>query len=267
MVEVKGLTQKASSRTIELEAEVAETHTKITEQSKAIEELSTNAKSEETTLAEVLTHIQKSDAIAISYETRIKKSLGELEALIVKATGLLPGFASASLAHSFNDEKKRFTDPQTKWLKTFVWCIIGLALVALPSFVVAIINACTGSKPDDWDLIFRSMAMRLPIVIPLVWLAILAGRNYMSAVRLEEDYAYKEALSKAFEGYKREMQGIPAEEDGKNPSPLNTLCVNVLTAIAERPGRIYDGKLADVTPLNESVKMANDIRNKHIAKH
>ncbi len=63
------------------------------------------------------------------------------------------------------------------------------------------------------------------------------------------------------------MQGIPAEEDGKNPSPLNTLCVNVLTAIAERPGRIYDGKLADVTPLNESVKMANDIRNKHIAKH
>jgi hypothetical protein len=257
--------QASAVKAKELNDEILELHTSTTEQSAEIGDLLTNAKADKESHSKILAHLEKSDGIATGYEGRIEKSLKELEALIVKATGLLPGFASASLAHSFNDEKKRFNLPQKRWLKIFIWCIVGLGVVALPSFIVAIIGAMYGTKPDDWGLIFRSMAMRLPIVIPLVWLAILAGRNYMSAVRLEEDYAYKEALSKAFEGYKREMKDIPLEDVTKNPSPLNTLCVNVLKAIAERPGRIYDGKNNDMTLLNETIAVANEIRKKHIA--
>ena len=125
-----------------------------------------------------------------------------------------------------------------------------------------------GTKPDDWEVISRSLVMRLPIVIPLVWLAVYAGRNYMLSIRLEEDYAYKESLSKAFEGYKREMKDIPVEDITKNPTPLNTLCVNVLTAIAERPGRIYDGKHKDINIYNEAQGVAEkvlDISKKQLA--
>src|SRR2546430_10889121 len=61
---------------------------------------------------------------------------------------------------------------------------------------------------------------------------------------LFRSYAYKEALSTAFEGYKREMEKI-AIGSGAGPSPITTLCVNVLKAIAERPGRIYEGKQKD----------------------
>ncbi len=57
---------------------------------------------------------------------------------------------------------------------------------------------------------WRSSALRLQIVLPIIWLAIYAGRNYMMSVRMEEDYAYKEAISTAFEGYKREMEKIAA---------------------------------------------------------
>jgi hypothetical protein len=88
-----------------------------------------------------------------------------------------------------------------------------------------------------------------------VWLAIYAGRNYMLSLRLEEDYAYKEALSTAFEGYKREMEKITVTgDDGQ--SPITTLCINVLKAIAERPGRIYEGKHQDINLATEIYAVA-----------
>lgn len=211
------------------------------------------AKTEKDTITEIISHLEKSHEITTGFENRVIKSLQELEALIVRATGLLPGFASASLAHSFNDEKKRFVEPQKRWLKTFVWCIVGIAVVALPSFIIAVFGPIFKLPTEQWGDIFRGMVMRLPILIPLVWLAIYAGRNYMLSLRLEEDYAYKEAISKAFEGYKREMKEIVADDPANpNPTPITKLCVNVLTAIAERPGRIYEGKHKDITPLNEA---------------
>jgi hypothetical protein len=143
-------------------------------------------------------------------------------------------------------------------------------VISLPSFYSAIVGKTMFGNPVDstWDGVLRGLAMRLPLVIPLVWLAIYAGRNYMLSLRLEEDYAYKEAISISFEGYKREMENI-AVGDATNPTPITTLCVNVLRAIAERPGRIYEGKQQDITILNElqaAAEQANDFRKKAIAK-
>ena len=39
--------------------------------------------------------------------------------------------------------------------------------------------------------------------------------------------------------------------DAQTPTPIATLCINVLTAIAERPGRIYDGKQPDINLMTE----------------
>jgi hypothetical protein len=55
----------------------------------------------------------------------------------------------------------------------------------------------------------------------------------------------------SFEGYKREMEKIETG-DASNLNPLNTLCRNVLMAMADRPGRIYEGKHRDITPFNEA---------------
>jgi len=181
---------------------------------------------------------------------------------------LLPGATSAGLASAFNKQKARFVDPQRRWLLTFVGCIGLLVIVAIPSFLSAIgINLAGHLQDDTWSTIWRSLTMRLPIVLPLVWLAIYAGRNYMISLRLEEDYAYKEAISTAFEGYKREMEKIAAS-DVVNPTPIATLCTNILTAIAERPGRIYEGKPQDINLLSEiyaALEKGADISKKKIA--
>lgn len=226
-----------------------------------IQKALSDAKSSETKLGTVLAHLQKSDESSIGYEAELTKLAAEADALLKRIDSLLPGAASASLASSFNAQKLRFAGPQKRWLFTFIGCIVGLVIVALPSFLAALGIQIPGHSNDSpLADIWRGLMLRMPIVIPLVWLAIYAGRNYMLSLRLEEEYAYKEAVSTAFEGYKREMSQIAAG-DATNPSPLIKLCTNILAAIAERPGRIYEGKHRDITILNETHIAATEAAN------
>ena len=82
---------------------------------------------------------------------------------------------------------------------------------------------------------------------------------------MEEDYAFKEAVSTAFEGYKREMQAIPPSA-GSEVSPLVTLCENVLRALAERPGGIYDGRAELITPLTPATSVLKDMMAEYLKR-
>jgi hypothetical protein len=251
-----------------LTATIAENHKAAKQNADDTEALLLQAHTSEANLKKVLDHLAKSDEIASGHEDRVKKLSEELESLIQRVEGLLPGATSAGLASSFNKQKARFVVPQTRWLWTFVGCITVLVVLALPSFLSAIGVSLFGHPTDmGWDATWRSLTLRLPIVLPLIWLAIYAGRNYMLSLRLEEDYAYKEAISTAFEGYKRQMEKIAAG-DAVSPTPITTLCTNVLMAIAERPGRIYEGKQQDINLLTElslALEKGTDLSKKKLA--
>jgi uncharacterized coiled-coil DUF342 family protein len=185
----------------------------------------------------------------IQYESDIKVLKDAFTAMQAKLEGLLPHATSAGLASAFHIQKARFSKPQPYWLGLFVvaiLCLLGATGYGLPA------------SADTWDAILRHFVNRLPIVAPLVWLAIYAGHHYSMALRMEEDYAFKEAVSTAFEGYKREMLAIPAGS-ANDVSPLVTLCENVLRALAERPGRIYDGRVDVVTPITPAASALREM--------
>ena len=235
-----GKTQSSGSEAAE-SATAASANLSATNQTVvATQALLTEAQTAQEGLKEVLQHLTKSDEIATGHEKRVQALTAELQDLIKKVDGLLPGATSAGLASSFNKQRSRFGDPQRQWLSTFVICIGLLFVLGLPSFLSAVFGWPHPMDPS-WNAAWRSLTLRLPIVLPIIWLAIYAGRNYMMSLRMEEDYAYKEAISTAFEGYKREMEKFAAG-DSENPTPITILCTNVLRAIAERPGRIYEGR-------------------------
>jgi hypothetical protein len=223
-----------------------------------------SSKQSQSALTGVIEHLKKSDAITGEFESRLAEQLKSSEGLVQRMEGLLPGATSTGLASSFNAQKMRFKGPQERWLKVFITCIVLLCFLSLPG-LYSYFHALLNGHPVDgsWSQAWWNLAMRLPIVAPLIWLGIYAGRNYMLSLRLEEDYAYKEAISTAFEGYKREMEKIAAG-DTTSPSPLTILCTNVLRAIAERPGRIYEGKHQDINLATE-VKEAIEYSKKKVA--
>lgn len=178
----------------------------------------------------------------MGYEKKLAEMSENYLALNQKIEGLLPNATSAGLASAFRNQKERFRKPQRNWLFAFVVSIFLLLAVGL-------VGAPITGADASWDAIFRHLAMRLPLIVPLIWLGIYAGRNYMLALRVEEEYAFKEAVSTAFEGYKREMANISASTQNDVP-PLIVLCENVLRALSQRPGRIYEGRHEDITPLS-----------------
>lgn len=213
--------QERISNIEKLESSINEDYKKITQLASQVETISSKTKTEENVL-EILT-----------------KRARELKDAI---EGLLPGATSAGLASAFRERKESFNIPKNIWGGTFVLSMIAFLLVAF-------FDPLTLEKVTlNFDNVLPYTLSRLPFVIPIIWLAIYAGRRHSQALRLEEDYAHKEALSKSFEGYKTQLLEI--EKDQDLPKSTLLLIERTLEALSLHPGRIYQGKHEDITPFH-----------------
>jgi hypothetical protein len=211
-------------------------------------------------MASITSELKSSEKRSKTYEEDLLKCIAGYEELVNRVEGVLPGATTASLASSFRDQALRFRKPQRNWLICFMVSIGLLMVIAIPSFIAHLKDG--GSLA--WGTVALEFVHKLPLTIPLVWLALYSGRNYMTSVRVEEDYAYKEALSRAFEGYRKQMAEIVAGAGSE--TPLNVLCTNVLRAISERPGRIYEGAHHDITPASSVVDAVGKMRTPKVSE-
>jgi hypothetical protein len=193
-------------------------------------------------------------ARAAEYEEQLKQLGADCADLHKKIEALLPGATSAGLASAFENEKRRFVLPQLVSVGIFV--IAAIALAVIGSQHLKDVATQAAGTAITWDLVLRNIANRLLLVGPLLWVGYVALRNFTTALRLQEDYAYKEVISRSFEGYKREMANLPPNVD---VAPLVRLCENVLTTIGQRPGRLYEGKHDDITPLTPLTSLTKDV--------
>ncbi|HWA99563.1 MAG TPA: hypothetical protein VG713_13765 [Pirellulales bacterium] len=187
---------------------------------------------------------QETEERVKSYEARLvefEKSANERMRII---EGLLPGAASAGLASAFNKRREHFKLPQRLWQTVFVACMLSLVALAALEFNFFSHDATSLS----WEQLVLSIMHRLPFAVPIIWLAVHASHKAALAQRVEEDYAFKETVSRSFEGYRREM----AELEGKAApeSALSRLCEGVLSVITSAPGRIYEKHPLNHTPMN-----------------
>ena len=86
--------------------------------------------------------------------------------------------------------------------------------------------------------------MRLALTAPFIWLGWFSARQHGFTSRLREDYAYKEASAKSFEGYKRESKEVDEEM-------LKKLLEQAIDNLGDNPIRIYDGKNNHSSPAQE----------------
>ena len=184
----------------------------------------------------------------------------DLEKLIATATeleerveGLLPGATSAGLAAAFKERRETFRIPKLVWAWTVVLALGGLFLAVYfdplrSQFAEPTFGALVGY-----------LFSRLPFAIPVIWLAWYAARRHSQTLRLEEDYAHKEVLSKSFEGYKKQILELEAA-DVRKEQTLN-LIQKTLDALVADPGRIYRERNEDGTPFSAFFRRRNESPN------
>jgi len=141
------------------------------------------------------------------------------------------------MAASFTARRKALLIPLTMWGAVFIGAIIGLSFVGLKYIEPLIATA-------NWEQI----PARLALTTPLIWLGWFAVKQYGYTARLREDYAYKEASAKSFEGYKREAR--------QDPEMLKRLLETAIENLGQNPIRVYDGQDNHGSPLQELLEKA-----------
>jgi hypothetical protein len=204
--------------------EIKASHDAILEFSKEVEK---NKPKVESVLEEILGNDEKKkQGLKQKLEAQHKTAEGILKTwndnystLFNKIEGLLPGATATGLAKAYQEQKKEYQLPYIIWSTIFVLTIVGMIWYA------------TYEIKDSKTLeeVATHLLSRLPFLLPAIWLGVFASKQQSQYKRLEQEYAYKETLSKSYEGYKREIENLPA---GKQRDEILKKLVDALVTMS-----------------------------------
>lgn len=143
-----------------------------------------------------------------------KQQQEECKALIEQIETLLPGAVSAGLASAYKTLKDEFEWSMNLYSKVFYSSLMLLFVVSL----VVIIDKIGWFYMDFVELnnltvLSTSFVHKLPILGPVLWLAIFSSRRRSEAHRLQQEYAHKEAIAKSYQSFKKQIDSLRDNND------------------------------------------------------
>jgi len=194
------------------------------------------------------------DVAARELLAKLEKSLGALGELQQESTrqselidALLPKGATAGLAASFAARVRSLELAKWMWMGGFVISICGLVWIGQQVFRAPI---------PDGSTLLAEFGKRLPLLGPMIWLGWFSAIQYGNVLRLQEDYAFKEATSKAFAGYRDYLETMQSVELPEGHSALSLLAASTIEILAREPLRILNKSDQDVSPAQAILKAA-----------
>jgi len=172
--------------------------------------------------------------------------------LIDEIESLLPGATSAGLATAYKDLKESYDDPIKNMTRTFYGSLIGLLIVG----VVLITNKVgwfyiNFIEIEEASKLLNNILIKLPITIPLVWLAVFASKRRSQNMRLQQEYAHKEALAKSYQGFKKQIEGLGNDKDD---ILLKQLLQAAIEGVSFNASGTLDGKHGDKVPIIDDIE-------------
>ena len=152
---------------------------------------------------------------------------------------ILPRGASAGLAAAFSERGDQLNMTKWIWLAAFALSLIGLAYFARLLISISLPEGIT-----FWE----QLVSRLPLAAPLIWLGWFSAIQYGNTIRVQEDYAFKEATSKAFQGYKDHMEHLRNVDIDEAQTALTLLSETTIQVLGREPLRIYGKTEQDASP-------------------
>lgn len=156
---------------------------------------------------------------------------------------LLPRGTSTGLASAFNLQRTRFGRSQAGWAGAFLASVVTLIV-----FAWKIKSGLPTTTPSE---IWSYLLFRIPLASPMIWLGWFSAIQYGNVLRLKEDYAFKEATSMAFAGYRDHMKHLSDVSEPDAGSALNKLALVTISILGNDPLRLLQGQSADVSPLDK----------------
>lgn len=174
----------------------------------------------------------------------------ELDLLVEHAQSVLKNVKEAyraattqGLAQAFSERQKALSDSTRLWvglLAASLVCAAGIGQLRFPAIMSAL------SANPQWGIVSLNIAISALSIAPAIWLAWMATKQIGQRFRLAEDYGYKAALAKAYEGYRNEAARL-------DPMFEAQLFATALGRLDELPLRLVEPD-APGSPLHELFK-------------
>ncbi len=211
-----------------------------------VEKLVEKLKGKETQIDTIIENLENQIATNEELQTKLNKQSETLTQLQEKSeeqekliTALLPDAASAGLAASFAKRVEQTNKIKWVWMGSFVLSIFGLIVVS-----IFILEKLQTPGIEFWQIVLQ----KLPFTAPCIWLGWFSAIQYGNTIRIQEDYAFKEATSKAFVGYKDHMEYLADINVEDTKSAMKMLATKTIEILAREPLRIYQKSENDATP-------------------
>ncbi len=190
--------------------------------------------------------IQNMTDFKVKQELRYKALNDEIETL-------LPGATSAGLATAYRSLRKSFSKPLKVYSQLFYVSLIILFIASL-FFVIEEVTWTNINFVDISSLenLGNNILYKLPLFLPVIWLAIFASKRRSEAQRLQQEYAHKEAMAKSYQNFKQQIENLGDEDK----SMQKALIMKAIDAIAHNASGTLDGKHGDKMPAQEMFESA-----------
>jgi len=251
--EVSGLLTNAKERNSEfetlVESHAAEYSERLDEITENYNELTEKNNEEYRGLLSSATTLN-SNLVQMSQE--LEELQGKCKAQEEIIDSILPRGASAGLAAAFSSRVSQLNRSKWIWMTIFV-----ITLITLASFALYLTTLDFPNTNEFW----MHVVSRLPLAAPLVWLGWFSAIQYGNVIRVQEDYAFKEATSKAFQGYKDHMEHLGNVDIDEAQTALKLLSATTIEILGREPLRIYGNTQHDASPTHGLAKIFNQGKN------
>lgn len=192
------------------------------------------------------------------------EQISKYDTLHQKIESLLPGATSAGLARAYQELRRSFARPIRANTKLFYWAVGLIPAVALVGSIQSFQLSPFELQITDYQdigAILKNMLVKLPIIAPLVWLAIFASTRRSQYERLQQEYAHKEALAKSYDSYKKQLEALLAADS----EPLQIeLLKKAIDAISFNASATLDGKHQEKLPIENALDFLSGEKGKSI---
>ncbi len=178
---------------------------------------------------------QKVEGLFDKFQMDFKELLSFAESKNKEIENIFKAANKQGMASAFQERRTSLRWPMYSWMFVYSTALISLFIGGIWFFQYAV------SEKDIIDIAFR-----LPVSLPIIWLAWFSAKQYSHISRLREDYAYKGAVAMAYHGYKDETQ---KSDNGMHDKLLE----NIIFHFSENPVRLYE-KNETSSPLEDFIR-------------
>lgn len=171
---------------------------------------------------------------------------------------LLPGATSAGLSSAYNEMRNKF-GRQSMWYGIGFYAALGALLITiLYTREVVLLKDIPLDKGIWFSLLILlgNFAVKIPFIIPSLWLVIFISKRRSESERLSQEYAHKEVLAKSYDSYRQQIEKLSKKEQEEL---LLVLMEGMIKAISLNPAETLDKKHQSDSPISEVLKDKNFI--------